>query len=102
VQDEIYNARSFIRKLGPGLVSGAADDDPSLPTARWELSSGYGLSWTMLFSFPLMAAVQATSARIGCVTGVGAAHKASSLLNDGALLRNWHSQLVARASTRQS
>ncbi len=65
----------FLKSLGPGLVTGAADDDPSgiATYAQVGAQFGYGLSWTLVFSFPLMAAIQAVSARIGCVTGVGIA-----------------------------
>jgi NRAMP (natural resistance-associated macrophage protein)-like metal ion transporter len=68
-------AKQFFQKLGPGLVTGASDDDPSgigtysLVGAQF----GYGLLWTMLLSYPLMAAIQEISARIGRVTGVGIA-----------------------------
>jgi len=65
----------FFRSLGPGLVTGAADDDPSGIATYSQIGSqfGYDLAWTMLFSFPLMAVIQAVSARIGCVTGYGIA-----------------------------
>ena len=65
----------FLQTLGPGLVTGAADDDPSGIATYSQVGAqfGYGLGWTMLFSFPLMAAIQAVAARIGCVTGVGIA-----------------------------
>ena len=66
----------FLKSLGPGLVTGAADDDPSGIATYSQVGAqfGYGLAWTMLFSFPLMAVIQAVSARIGCVTGYGIAH----------------------------
>src|SRR3954447_24417387 len=66
---------SFLQSLGPGLVTGAADDDPSGIATYSQVGAqfGYGLAWTMLFSFPLMAVIQAVSARIGCVTGRGIA-----------------------------
>ena len=66
---------SFLESLGPGLVTGAADDDPSGIATYSQVGAqfGYGLAWTMLFSFPLMAVIQAVSARIGCVTGRGIA-----------------------------
>jgi NRAMP (natural resistance-associated macrophage protein)-like metal ion transporter len=61
--------------LGPGLVTGAADDDPSGIATYSQVGAqfGYALGWTMIFSFPLMAAIQAISARIGAVTGRGIA-----------------------------
>jgi NRAMP (natural resistance-associated macrophage protein)-like metal ion transporter len=66
---------SLIRSLGPGLVTGAADDDPSGIATYSQVGAqfGYGLAWTMLFSFPLMVAIQAVSAHIGSVTGCGIA-----------------------------
>jgi len=65
----------FLKSLGPGLVTGAADDDPSGIATYSQVGAqfGYGMAWTMIFSFPLMAVIQAISARIGCVTGRGIA-----------------------------
>lgn len=62
-------------KLGPGLITGASDDDPSGIATYSQAGAqfGYGLLWTMLFSYPLMAAIQEISARIGRVTGAGIA-----------------------------
>ncbi len=65
----------FFSQLGPGLITGAADDDPS-GIATYSVSGaafGYGLLWTALFAFPLMAAVQLMCARLGMVTGRGLA-----------------------------
>ncbi|HEX9461880.1 MAG TPA: divalent metal cation transporter [Alphaproteobacteria bacterium] len=69
------NERPLWRRLGPGLVTGASDDDPSGIATYSQVGArfGYALGWTMLFSFPLMAAVQEISARIGSVTGYGLA-----------------------------
>ncbi|WPP03533.1 Nramp family divalent metal transporter [Methylocella tundrae] len=63
------------RALGPGLVTGAADDDPSGIATYSQVGAqfGYQLSWIMLFSYPLMAVTQAIAARIGLVTGRGIA-----------------------------
>jgi NRAMP (natural resistance-associated macrophage protein)-like metal ion transporter len=65
----------FLKSLGPGLVTGAADDDPSGIATYSQVGAqfGYSLSWVMLFSLPLMTVIQAISARIGCVTGYGIA-----------------------------
>ena len=51
----------FLKSLGPGLVTGAADDDPSGIATYSQVGAqfGYGLAWTMLFSFPLLAVIQA-------------------------------------------
>jgi NRAMP (natural resistance-associated macrophage protein)-like metal ion transporter len=67
--------RHFLSRLGPGLVTGAADDDPSGIGTHSQVGAqfGYGLSWTFLFSFPLMVAIQEVAAEIGRVTGAGIA-----------------------------
>jgi NRAMP (natural resistance-associated macrophage protein)-like metal ion transporter len=61
--------------LGPGLITGASDDDPSGIATYSQVGAqfGYGMTWVMLFSFPLMAAIQEVCARIGRVTGEGIA-----------------------------
>ncbi len=67
--------RRFFSGLGPGLITGAADDDPS-GIATYSVagaSLGYGPLWTALFSFPLMVAVQLMCSRLGMVTGRGLA-----------------------------
>jgi NRAMP (natural resistance-associated macrophage protein)-like metal ion transporter len=67
--------RRFFAELGPGLITGAADDDPSgISTySVTGASFGYAPLWTALFSFPLMSAVQMMCARLGMVTGLGLA-----------------------------
>ncbi|MBL0313357.1 MAG: divalent metal cation transporter [Holophagaceae bacterium] len=67
--------RSWLERLGPGLITGASDDDPSgiATYSQAGAAHGYSLLWTMLFSFPLMCAIQEISARIGRVTGRGIA-----------------------------
>lgn len=61
--------------LGPGLITGASDDDPSGIATYSQAGAqfGYGLGWTMLFTYPLMSAVQMISARIGRASGQGIA-----------------------------
>ena len=63
------------RRLGPGLITGAADDDPSGIATYSQVGAqfGYGLAWTLLFSLPFMILIQEISGRIGCVTGRGIA-----------------------------
>src|SRR3954467_235831 len=63
-------------RLGPGLVTGAADDDPSGIATYGQIGAqfGFGLAWTIVFSLPLMVVIQQVAARIGCVTGRGIAH----------------------------
>jgi len=65
--------KGFWRILGPGLVTGAADDDPSgiATYSQTGAQFGYGQLWTALFMLPLMTAVQEACARIGLVTGKG-------------------------------
>src|SRR6266566_8920495 len=67
--------RQFFSELGPGLITGAADDDPSgISTySVTGASFGYAPLWTALFSFPLMVSVQLMCARLGMVTGRGLA-----------------------------
>jgi NRAMP (natural resistance-associated macrophage protein)-like metal ion transporter len=63
----------FLRIMGPGLITGAADDDPSgiATFSQTGAQFGYGQLWTALFTLPLMTAVQEACARIGMVTGKG-------------------------------
>src|SRR2546430_6733467 len=64
-----------LRVLGPGLITGASDDDPSGIATYSQAGAqfGFAISWTMLFSYPLMVAIQQISARIGRTTGHGIA-----------------------------
>jgi NRAMP (natural resistance-associated macrophage protein)-like metal ion transporter len=63
--------KGFLRRLGPGLITGASDDDPSGIGTYSQAGAqlGFGIGWTMLLTYPLMAAIQEISARIGRVTG---------------------------------
>jgi NRAMP (natural resistance-associated macrophage protein)-like metal ion transporter len=65
----------LLRRLGPGLVTGAADDDPSGIATYSQAGAqfGYGLLWTVFLTTPFMIAIQLVSARIGRVTGKGLA-----------------------------
>ncbi len=67
--------KSLLARLGPGLITGASDDDPSGIATYSQAGAqfGYAMCWVMLFCFPLMAAIQEISARIGRVTGHGIA-----------------------------
>src|SRR5580704_4635849 len=78
--------RRFLGSLGPGVITGAADDDPS-GIATYSIAGaqhGLALLWTALITWPLMASVQMMCARIGMVTGRGLAgafhHKLPKLL----------------------
>ncbi|WP_454616377.1 NRAMP family divalent metal transporter [Bradyrhizobium cenepequi] len=70
---EPFNLNRFLKTLGPGLITGASDDDPSGIGTYSQAGAqlGYGIGWTMLFTFPLMAAIQEISARVGRVSGHG-------------------------------
>nr|WP_294848102.1 Nramp family divalent metal transporter [uncultured Sphingomonas sp.] len=74
-QNEQAEKRSFLSVLGPGLVTGAADDDPSGIATYSQVGAqfGYSMAWTMPFAFPLLAAIQEICARVGAVTGKGIA-----------------------------
>src|SRR5512142_2596068 len=91
----LQRARSLPKRLwsalGPGLVTGAADDDPS-GVATYSVAGaqlGTGLLWTAALTWPLMAAVQMMCARIGMVTGEGLA---------GALRRKFPKPLLVLAA----
>jgi NRAMP (natural resistance-associated macrophage protein)-like metal ion transporter len=68
-----FSPKRFIASLGPGLITGAADDDPSGISTYSVAGAAYGYSvlWTALLTFPLMAVVQLMCARLGLVTGRG-------------------------------
>jgi NRAMP (natural resistance-associated macrophage protein)-like metal ion transporter len=68
-----FSFRLLLKSLGPGLITGASDDDPSGIGTYSQAGAqlGYGIGWTMLLTFPLMAAIQEISARVGRVTGHG-------------------------------
>ncbi|QDW36382.1 divalent metal cation transporter [Bradyrhizobium sp. KBS0727] len=70
---EPFSFRHVLKTLGPGLITGASDDDPSGIGTYSQAGAqlGYGIGWTMLLTFPLMAAIQEISARVGRVTGHG-------------------------------
>ncbi len=67
--------RRWYQVLGPGLIAGAADDDPSGVGTYSQVGAqfGYGLGWTLIFGFPLLVSIQAVCAQIGAVTGKGIA-----------------------------
>jgi NRAMP (natural resistance-associated macrophage protein)-like metal ion transporter len=67
--------KGLLSRLGPGLITGAADDDPSGIGTYSQVGAqfGYGLSWSLLFSLPFMTVIQDVSAQIGSVTGRGIA-----------------------------
>lgn len=71
--------KSFLKTLGPGIITGASDDDPSGIQTYSTVGSAYGLSlsWLALYLLPMMTAVQETCARIGIVTGKGLARALS-------------------------
>ena len=64
---------SLLRKLSAGLITGAADDDPSGIATYSQVGAafGYATIWSLILAMPLMIAIQAISARIGCATGKG-------------------------------
>jgi len=64
-----------VKQIGPGLITGAADDDPSGIATYSQAGAQFGfhMLWTMIFTYPLMVGIQMVSARIGCITGRGLA-----------------------------
>jgi NRAMP (natural resistance-associated macrophage protein)-like metal ion transporter len=73
---------AHLDQLGPGLITGAADDDPSgiATYSQGGAQFGYGLLWTLVLTFPLMAAIQLVSAHIGRVTGRGLAKNMADVM----------------------
>jgi NRAMP (natural resistance-associated macrophage protein)-like metal ion transporter len=67
--------KRLFRSLGPGLITGASDDDPSGIATYSQAGAqfGFSITWTLLFTYPLMAVIQEISARIGRTTGCGVA-----------------------------
>ena len=76
LQRVFSNPFIYLKKLGPGLVTGAADDDPSGIATYSQAGAqyGFGLLWTIVLTYPLMAGIQIVCARIGLVTGRGLAN----------------------------
>jgi NRAMP (natural resistance-associated macrophage protein)-like metal ion transporter len=87
-----FGVRAFLKSLGPGLITGASDDDPSGIGTYSQAGAqlGYGIGWTMLLTFPLMAAIQEISARVGRVTGHGISGNAG---------RHYHGTVLSVAVT---
>jgi len=75
MEARLSRGAALLRRLGPGLITGAADDDPSGIATYSQAGAAFGLNmlWTAVFSLPLMVAIQMISARIGRVTGRGLA-----------------------------
>ena len=72
---KFHKRRGFFKTLGPGLITGASDDDPSGIGTYSQAGAqlGFSVGWTMLLTYPLMVAIQEICARIGRVTGHGLA-----------------------------
>ena len=71
----IKRVNNFLQRLGPGLITGAADDDPSGIATYSQAGAQFGLAllWSVFLTTPLMVGIQVVSARIGRVTGHGIA-----------------------------
>ena len=67
----LASIKNFFRNLGPGVVTGASDDDPSGIATYSQAGAqfGFGFLWLALFQYPMMTAIQEMCARIGLVTG---------------------------------
>lgn len=75
MEDSGEQKRGFLKRLGPGLITGASDDDPSGIATYSQAGAqfGFGMLWLMPFTYPLMAGIQETCADLGRVTGRGIA-----------------------------
>jgi NRAMP (natural resistance-associated macrophage protein)-like metal ion transporter len=76
----VKKSRRWLEQLGPGLITGAADDDPSGIATYSQAGAqfGYQLGWTLVLTYPLMVGIQMVSARMGRVTGHGLASNVRS------------------------
>lgn len=74
-KEEGTGKKSWLKELGPGLITGAADDDPSgiATYSQGGAQFGFGMLWTLIFTYPLMVGIQIISAKIGRVSGHGLA-----------------------------
>ena len=91
--------KGLLARLGPGLITGASDDDPSGIATYSQAGAqfGYAMCWVMLFCFPLMAAIGRSSARMGRVTGHGIAGNIREHYSALAALRDrWAARLCGR------
>lgn len=79
---------ALFEQLGPGLITGAADDDPSGIATYSQTGArfGYGLLWTLLLTYPLMCAIQLVSGQIGRVTGKGLARNMGEVIPGPAVI----------------
>ncbi len=77
----------MLKQLGPGLITGAADDDPSGIATYSQAGAQFGFSmlWTVVFTYPLMVGIQTVSARLGCLTGRGLAANIKAEYSKGVL-----------------
>jgi Mn2+/Fe2+ NRAMP family transporter len=73
VQSQSRKKLHWLRSLGPGVITGASDDDPSGIATYSQAGAqfGFGMLWMALFQYPLMTVIQEMSARIGLITGSG-------------------------------
>lgn len=83
-----WRGAAVFKQLGPGLITGAADDDPSGIATYSQAGAqfGYNMLWTMALTYPLMSAVQLVSAQIGRVTGCGLAQNLKKVMPKWAVL----------------
>jgi len=83
--------RKFFKKLGPGVISGSADDDPSGIATYSQAGAQFNLKflWSALFTLPLMVVVQEMCARIGLVSGQGLAKTFKLVFNKKVFLWRW-------------
>lgn len=87
INTSIIKAKNYWHMLGPGLTTGAADDDPSgiVTYTQTGAATGFNLLWTSILTFPMMAVIQEMCARIGVVTGRGLA---------GSIRKHFHRRVI--------
>src|SRR5665213_2437191 len=86
----VSRIKRVLNELGPGIVTGASDDDPSGIATYSQVGAqfGFAMLWTMLFSYPLMAGIQEISAWIGRVTGWESRRISDGTIPDGCCTRS--------------
>jgi NRAMP (natural resistance-associated macrophage protein)-like metal ion transporter len=73
IKSKLSSVKKILKSLGPGIITGASDDDPSTIATFSQAGAqfGFGMLWLALFQYPMKAVIQEVCARIGLVTGKG-------------------------------
>jgi NRAMP (natural resistance-associated macrophage protein)-like metal ion transporter len=88
--------KKFLKSLGPGIISGGADDDPSAIATFSQAGAqfGFGLLWTAIYLYPVLIVIQEMCARIGLITGGGLAAAIQKKYNRKSIVYTIASMLI--------